>query len=149
MLGLKWTTLAALPSAVFVPIVMASHMLSRWCAIGLIAFLPYVRADADAKSRPFAGGLSGGDWILSGAPRTLWGLFRSRGRTRGTAPRSIGQPSARALALPRRSALATGLYFRRRIGGYTGDCLGAVQQLAELGFLLGGLATVDSAHGLT
>jgi adenosylcobinamide-GDP ribazoletransferase len=46
------------------------------------------------------------------------------------------------------AALAGGLYVRRRIGGYTGDCLGAVQQLAELGFLLGGLTAVDSAHGL-
>ena len=27
--------------------------------------------------------------------------------------------------------------FVRRIGGYTGDCLGAVQQLSEVGFYLG------------
>ena len=27
-------------------------------------------------------------------------------------------------------------YFRRRIGGYTGDCLGATQQLCEVAFLL-------------
>ena len=27
--------------------------------------------------------------------------------------------------------------FRRRIGGYTGDCLGAVQQLAEVAFYSG------------
>ena len=66
MLGLKWTTLVALPGAVFAQCVVASHMLSRWCAIGLIAFLPYVRADADAKARDFAGRLSGGEWILSG-----------------------------------------------------------------------------------
>jgi len=46
-------------------------------------------------------------------------------------------------------AVVAGLYVRHRIGGYTGDCLGAVQQLTELGFLLGGLAAVDSARGLT
>ncbi|MCF8185105.1 MAG: adenosylcobinamide-GDP ribazoletransferase, partial [Polynucleobacter sp.] len=28
-------------------------------------------------------------------------------------------------------------YFVRRIGGYTGDCLGATQQLSEVGFYLG------------
>ncbi len=28
-------------------------------------------------------------------------------------------------------------YFVRRIGGYTGDCLGAAQQAAELAFYLG------------
>ncbi len=27
--------------------------------------------------------------------------------------------------------------FRHRIGGYTGDCLGASQQLAEIAFYLG------------
>ena len=25
-----------------------------------------------------------------------------------------------------------GLYFRRRLGGYSGDCLGATQQLTEI-----------------
>ncbi len=30
--------------------------------------------------------------------------------------------------------------FERRLGGYTGDCLGAVQQTSEIGFLLGVLA---------
>jgi len=28
-------------------------------------------------------------------------------------------------------------WYERRLGGYTGDCLGAVQQAAEIGFLLG------------
>ena len=31
---------------------------------------------------------------------------------------------------------AAGAYFRRRIGGYTGDCLGAAQQVAEVVFYL-------------
>jgi adenosylcobinamide-GDP ribazoletransferase len=34
------------------------------------------------------------------------------------------------------TALA-GRHFYRRIGGYTGDCLGASQQLAELAFYFG------------
>ena len=38
--------------------------------------------------------------------------------------------------------LALSIYFRRRIGGYTGDCLGATQQLAELAILLVMLASV-------
>jgi adenosylcobinamide-GDP ribazoletransferase len=29
-----------------------------------------------------------------------------------------------------------GRYFRKRIGGYTGDCLGATQQIAEVTFYL-------------
>ena len=147
MLGLKWTTLSALPSAAFAQCVVASHMLSRWCAIGLIAFLPYVRADADAKARDFAGRLRGGEWILSGVIGFLglaplaWLYGRSGAPLDWTA---LGAGACAAVA----AALVGGLYVRRRIGGYTGDCLGAVQQLAELGFLLGGLTAVDSAHGL-
>ena len=43
--------------------------------------------------------------------------------------------------------LAAGHYamrqrFEKRLGGYTGDCLGAVQQCSEAGFLLGILALV-------
>ncbi len=44
------------------------------------------------------------------------------------------------------TALAAAGYFKRRIGGYTGDCLGAVQQLAELAFLIGGIAAVGATH---
>jgi adenosylcobinamide-GDP ribazoletransferase len=147
MLGLKWTTLVALPSAVFVQCVVASHMLSRWCAIGLIAFLPYVRADVHAKSRDFAGRLGGGEWMLSGVIGLLglapfaW-LF---GQTTASLDWvALGAGACVAAA----AAVVAGLYVRRRIGGYTGDCLGAVQQLAELGFLLGALAATQSARGL-
>jgi adenosylcobinamide-GDP ribazoletransferase len=147
VLGLKWTTLLALPSAVFAQCVVASHMLSRWCAIGLIVCLPYVRADADAKARDFAGRLRGGEWIASGLIGFLglgplaW-LYERSGAPLDWA--ALGAGAATALA----AAAAAALYVRRRIGGYTGDCLGAVQQLAELGFLLGGLAAVGSAPGL-
>ena len=148
MLGLKWTTLVALPSAVFAPCVVASHMLSRWCAIALIALLPYVRADADAKVKDFAGRLSGGEWLLSGGIGFLglaplaWLYGRSGAALSWTA---LGAGASAAAA----AAVVGGLYVRRRIGGYTGDCLGAVQQLAELGFLLAGLAAAGSARGLT
>lgn len=38
------------------------------------------------------------------------------------------------------SQLALSYYFNKRIGGYTGDCLGAVQQVAEIVFYLSTLA---------
>jgi adenosylcobinamide-GDP ribazoletransferase len=40
-------------------------------------------------------------------------------------------------------AIALGLsgWFSKRLGGYTGDCLGAVQQLTELAFYLVVFAT--------
>ena len=41
-------------------------------------------------------------------------------------------------------SLLAAMYFKTRIGGYTGDCLGASQQLAELGFLLAALAVLGA-----
>jgi len=42
-----------------------------------------------------------------------------------------------ALAATALVTLFAARYFLRRIGGYTGDCLGATQQVAELAFYLG------------
>ena len=42
-----------------------------------------------------------------------------------------------ALAATAVVTLFAARYFLRRIGGYTGDCLGATQQVAELAFYLG------------
>ena len=39
---------------------------------------------------------------------------------------------------------ALGRYFVRRIGGYTGDCLGFAQQVFELAIYLMGLAWISS-----
>lgn len=147
LLGLKWTALDALPSAQLALVVIASHMFSRWCAIGLIAFLPYVRADADGKAKPFADRLSARGWIasgilgLSGVAPFAWAYARHAG---GLDP-ALFAAAAAAAAL---SALLAAGYLRHRIGGYTGDCLGAVQQLAELAFLLGALAAAHSAPRL-
>jgi adenosylcobinamide-GDP ribazoletransferase len=147
MLGLKWTTLAALPREVFPLLVIAAHMFSRWCCMGLIWRLPYVRKDGDATARPFAEGLSTREWVLSG----IIGIVAVAPIAAACAqqPRAFdaGAIAAGAVAAGITALIAAG-YLRHRIGGYTGDCLGAVQQLAELAFLLGGLALVNQARRL-
>ncbi len=142
MLGLKWATLVAIPAAAFPVLVIGAHMFSRWCAGGLIWGLRYARSDTQAKAAPFAGRLSAGNWLLSGALGAV-----------GVAPAALagvsayGAQAARALASGATAAAITAViaaaHFRRRIGGYTGDCLGAVQQLTELTFLLAGLAALS------
>lgn len=147
MLGLKWSTLTALPAAYFPLTVVSAHMVSRWCAVGLMWCLPYVRFEGDAKNRPFAGGLSAGGWLASGAIGGLAIVCLM------LLPRlSAGALALRALTVAALAAAGTAMaaaaYCRRRIGGYTGDCLGAVQQLSELGFLLTDLAVLNSIeHG--
>jgi adenosylcobinamide-GDP ribazoletransferase len=146
LLGLKWTALAALPGALFPLIVIAAHSMSRWCAIGLIWRLAYVRADGEAKAKPFAGSLSGPAWALSGligvagiAPLAVAWARWSGGDTGPAFGAAVLGGGAAGATL---AVLLAATYFRRRIGGYTGDCLGAAQQLAELAFLLGGLAVI-------
>ena len=108
--------------------------------------LPYVRADGDAKAKPFADALSAREWLLSGAIGVLGlapialactyltGAFDARG---------LVTAIIAAIVAAEITALLAAAYFRRRIGGYTGDCLGAVQQLTELAFLLGTLAMIN------
>jgi adenosylcobinamide-GDP ribazoletransferase len=145
ILGLKWSVLASLPYAIFPLIVVAAHIASRWCAIGIIWRLQYIRLDAEAKSKPLANSLSGWNWLLSGllgAIVLLPGFLL------------IDPPSRNQLTLVLLAALAlsligtifAGAYFRNRIGGYTGDCLGAAQQLAELSFLLTTLGILAETH---
>jgi adenosylcobinamide-GDP ribazoletransferase len=164
MLGLKWTTLVSLPRAAFPALLIGAHMTSRWCATGLIWRLQYARTGADAKSRPFAGGLSTPDWVLSGALGVLALLaflallsFLTLPPLPALLPLRVlidpaagaDLPWARILVSAAAAAAAitfvAGAYFKRRIGGYTGDCLGAVQQLAELGFLLAALAAMSGS----
>ena len=55
----------------------------------------------------------------------------------------LALPSGAALAGAALALAASGwlaLKFRRWLGGYTGDCLGAVQQVSEIAFYLGVLA---------
>ena len=61
-----------------------------------------------------------------------------------TAAALLGEGAPAALLAGALGALAVALLARRQIGGYTGDVLGAVQQLAEVGVLFGALAARGS-----
>ncbi|MGH2875992.1 MAG: adenosylcobinamide-GDP ribazoletransferase, partial [Solirubrobacteraceae bacterium] len=148
LLGLKWSALVALPTAGFALIVVAAHVLSRWFSIGLIWALQYARADGEGKSRPFDGGLSAGGWLLSGAIGMAAVAIPAIGS--GTAAStSLASAAAAGFAAAAGCAVVAAAYLKQRIGGYTGDCLGAVQQLSELTFLLGALAALRPAIPLS
>jgi adenosylcobinamide-GDP ribazoletransferase len=143
MLGLKWSAMVSLPYAAFPIIVIGAQMVSRWCAIGLIWRLPYVRADAEAKSKPLANSLSGVDWLMSGALGALI-LLPALLLIDAAARSQLAAALLAALLLSGITTLFAARYFKNRIGGYTGDCLGATQQLAELGFLLAALGVLGT-----
>jgi adenosylcobinamide-GDP ribazoletransferase len=145
MLGLKWSILVSHPQATFAAIVIGAHTASRWCAMGLIWRLRYVRTEAVGKSKPFADNLGAADWWLSGALGAL-ALLPAFWLVDPAARPRLALALLTALAFSAAGTLLAGAYFKTRIGGYTGDCLGAAQQLAELSFLsaaLGVLAVIE------
>ena len=128
MLGLKWQAVSALPVAGITGamVIFAGHTVSRAAAVSLMAVLPYVREEA-GKAKPLATQLSGGRWVVALvcglAPLALLPLW-----------------SGCAVAGVFAVWLVLAAWFRRRLGGYTGDCLGAAQQVTEVVFYLAMLA---------
>ncbi len=104
---------------------IAGHALSRLASTTLLFALDYVREDDSAKSRPLARRLSATQLALA----ALFGLAPCLLLAGARVWVGIGLAAVVTV-------VAAG-YFVRRIGGYTGDCLGAAQQVAELAFYVG------------
>jgi adenosylcobinamide-GDP ribazoletransferase len=131
MLGGKILALAALPQAMMPAALLAGHAASRAACVVVIATSCYVRPQG--TGRPVAAGPARGGLALALAVAVLAlvGLGAAAGRA------AFGA----ALGLVLGYAVMRRL-FERRLGGYTGDCLGAVQQTSEIGLYLGLLACV-------
>ena len=104
---------------------ISAHSLSRWVAVTVIAAMPYAREDEQSKAKPIAkGGISG--WPLVVA--TVFGLLPLLVLV-GISGLWIYGTFLIPLWLVRWRLMA---FFRKWLGGYTGDCLGATQQLTEV-----------------
>ncbi len=106
-----------------VPILLLAHTLSRFAAVTLLYTDCYVRQDPLSKARPLAQQISVQELAIAALPVLLCLLLLDARAWLVLVP-----------VLILRQGLAA--YFRRRIGGYTGDCLGACQQLCELAIYL-------------
>ncbi|MAF01552.1 adenosylcobinamide-GDP ribazoletransferase [Herbaspirillum sp.] len=126
---------ALLPLQVLAVLGMA-HPLSRWLATCLIWRMEYVREEG--KVKPLAQQMGQGEFLLA----TLFAVLPVIGVI------ALGMMSWQRIAAGALLAAVATLWlaarFRRRLGGYTGDCLGAVQQLSETAFYLGALASLPS-----
>lgn len=133
LLLVKWEALLRIDPLAIV----AAHGFSRGCAVLMMHTLPYLRADAESKAKPIAVGLRTGDAAIA------YGFALLAVVPMLVAPTERTDLQAVAIALA--AALLVTLWFRRRLarklGGYTGDTLGATQQLAEVAFYLGLAAT--------
>lgn len=124
----KFVLLVALDPVLVPWALLAGHALSRWCATLLLATMDYVREDLLAKAKPLATRLSPAALLVATvcAAAPLAGL--------------PWQQAALGLLLALLATVWLAAKFRRWLGGYTGDCLGATQQVAEIAFYLGLLA---------
>lgn len=122
-LGLKWITLVSLADInLYLPIYafIVIHCISRVAAASLIFSYPYVRADQDSKVKPLANQQS---LLDIGILLTTGVLVLS------ILPLSLALSCLITTIFVRQSC---GYWFNHQLGGYTGDCLGATQQLAEI-----------------
>lgn len=137
MLAMKIATLILLPVSMIPSVLLVVHPLSRLASCSLIWRLQYVRAEGKAK--PLAQRMTTGEWITGLfcvlAPMLICLLFGSL----------HWQSLLLASAMAALATVWLARVFVQRLGGYTGDCLGAVQQLAELGFYLGAVAALRLA----
>jgi adenosylcobinamide-GDP ribazoletransferase len=129
-LALKWQALAALPPMRAAWLMIGAHAASRVVAASYLTTLEYVRPEGKAKQvaqrmSPLALGYA----AALGLPWLMWPDWRA------------GCAALVALAVLR---VLLGRYFVRRIGGYTGDCLGFAQQLSELVIYLVVLGWISS-----
>lgn len=101
---------------------LVAHVLGRWSSLPLIHWLPYVREDGTGK--PFAAAVT--------RPRLVVGSLLAAGLTVAVLwPAGVVRICAVLIAAGLVTFLA-GRYFRRHLGGMTGDCLGAANQLVEV-----------------
>lgn len=99
---------------------VVGYVLSRLPPVWLIHWLPYVRDDETSKARPVAKSIHKG--ILARAT-----LFAGLSLLLLPWPKAALVIAALLLV-----SWLFGRYLRRILGGYTGDCLGALQQLSEV-----------------
>jgi adenosylcobinamide-GDP ribazoletransferase len=104
---------------------VVAHVLARWTSVVMIRLTAYVE-DPESLAKPYAGMVSNTRLavatLLPSAPIALL-LF------------GLGVGGGLLLGLSILCVLSS-VFFKRWLGGITGDCLGAVNQLAELSVYL-------------
>jgi adenosylcobinamide-GDP ribazoletransferase len=119
VLGLKFALLHSMPADLAAYALIVAHAMSRFVSTSLIFTHEYIRDDASSKVKPLASRMKRVDFLIGAATACI----------------------SLALVPPWAFSLIISLvvlrivlirYFFWTLGGYTGDVLGAVQQVSEL-----------------
>ena len=135
MLGLRLLSLLSIPALLLPMVMISGHSLSRFAAISLMATREYARDDASSKAKAVVGRMTLGETALAG----FFGLLPFFTLALLTRQWTMFGVSLFVVWLTRE---AFARYCARWIGGYTGDCLGAAQQITELMLYLTIVATI-------
>jgi adenosylcobinamide-GDP ribazoletransferase len=122
----RFVFLTSLPAGDFHRVLLAGQVLGRWAMVPLAYWLPPARNDQGQGAR-LARKTSTSTLVAATALAVI--------------PVSFAEGPAAMAAIVAAGGVAalTGAYYRRRIGGITGDCLGATCQLTECAVYLTGV----------
>ncbi len=123
-LSLKWLSLSEIPLGKLYWVVIAGHSLSRFFSASFLFTHEYVGRGATSKAGALCNRMSKPGFAFI----ALTGLL----------PLLLFRDAAVFLSLIPLVLLHWGLgsLWKKKIGGFTGDCLGAAQQLSEVAFYL-------------
>ena len=112
----------------------AAHVVSRFFPLLLVRTMRHVGDEGRSKSKPLADQISTASVLVA----CLWTLAALLLVILAAPGIALAWPLAAATL----ACLWMWRWFRRRLQGFTGDCLGATQQICELAFYLGLVSTL-------
>jgi adenosylcobinamide-GDP ribazoletransferase len=118
----RWLLLSSIAPEKFAFYVLTAQVLSRWTALPLAAFMPSARTDGLGEklaNKVSISSLAVGTTLAFGI---VWVALRSQ----------MLVPVAAVIAV----IILSGLVYKVKLGGVTGDCFGASNQLAEMAVYL-------------
>ena len=138
---IKISLLASMPLSVAIVALIIGHTASRLLCISLLALLPYGGEIEHAKAKPMAQQLTSFQGLLSSGWLLLAGVLVVL-----MFPATVQQIGIWQWLLALLLGLVATDYMRRllhrRLEGYTGDGLGATQQLSEIAIYIGLAASI-------
>ena len=122
----RFVFLTSLPATSFHDVVLAGQVLNRWSMLPLAYWLPPARNEDGQGAR-------------MARKTSTTSLVAGTGFTLVVVSIACGLAGVLMIAIGCGVATLTGAYYRRRIGGITGDCLGATCQVTECAVYLAGV----------
>ncbi len=135
--------LASMGVTVLCACLFLAHVVSRTWPLLLIRLLPHVGDTASSKSKPLADQISVAAlwvallWCLSALVLTAFAWSQSSALMPGQSGAHVLFGLLGALGASGLAFVWMARWFAKRLQGFTGDCLGATQQMCELAFYLG------------